>query len=88
MFEYCIYRRDEWIDECEEAAGDIELPKEEPGWGNVYDYGNMHADLDTNEDTEGDFVSAVCTEYYDHIDEFEADIAANFGGDGTLDDDY
>ena len=48
MFEYCIYRRDEWIDECEEAAGDIELPKEEPGWGDVYDYGNMHADLESN----------------------------------------
>ena len=22
-----------------------------PGWGNVYNYNNMHADLDTNEDT-------------------------------------
>ena len=88
MFEYCLYRRDEWIDECEEAAGDIDLPKEEPGWGDVYDYGNMHADLDTNEDTEGDFVSDICTAYYDHIDAKAAEIAANFNGDGELDDDY
>jgi hypothetical protein len=48
MFEYCLARRDEWIDECEDVAGDIELPKEEPGWGNVYDYGNMYADLESN----------------------------------------
>ena len=39
-----------------------------PGWGNVYNYNNMHDDLDTNDATEGDFVSAVCTEYYDDLD--------------------
>merc|ERR1712223_1538958 len=39
-----------------------------PGWGNVYNYNNMHDDLDTNDATEGEFVSAVCTEYYDDLD--------------------
>ena len=67
MFEYCLYRRDEWIDECEEAAGDIELPKEEPGWDDVYDFGNMYADLDTNwaynDGTDGDFLNASCLFY-------------------------
>merc|ERR1712079_358951 len=39
-----------------------------PGWGNVYNYNNMHDDLDTNDATDGEFVSAVCTEYYDDLD--------------------
>ena len=88
MFEYCLYRRDEWIDECEEAAGDIELPKEEPGWDDVYDYGYMHYDL-LRDGCEGcDFRSEVCRFYNDFIERNAAAIAANFGGDGELDDDY
>merc|ERR1712109_251741 len=39
-----------------------------PGWGNVYNYNNMHDDLDTNAATDGEFESAVCTEYYDDLD--------------------
>merc|ERR1711948_27580 len=69
MFEYCIWRRDEWLEECADEDGEVELPVEEPGWGDVYDYGNMHADLDTNPDTDGIFESAVCTEYYAFIDD-------------------
>ena len=42
-----------------------------PGWGNVYNYGNMHDDLDTNDATEGEFSSDVCTEYYDYLDDLE-----------------
>ena len=44
----------------------------------------MHADLDTNVNTDGDFVDATCTEYYDLIednDEFEAAKVAAFGDD-------
>ena len=43
-----------------------------PGWGNVYNYNNMHNDLDTNEDTEGEFTSAVCTEYYADLEDLQA----------------
>ena len=90
MFEYCIWRRDEWLDNCADEEGEVELPVVDPSWGDVYDYGNMHADLDTNEDTEGDFVSAVCTEYYAFIDENLADIneelaAAASGGEDEED---
>ena len=88
MFAYCLFRRDEWIDECEEAAGDIELPKEEPGWDDVYDFGNMHADLDKNDGTGGDFLNEICLMYYSHIERKADEIAAYFGGDGELDDDY
>ena len=38
-----------------------------PGWGQVYNYGNMHNELDTNNG--GAFVSATCTLYYDVIEE-------------------
>ena len=91
MFEYCLYRRDEWIDECEENSGDLDLPKDEPGWGDVYDYGNMHADLDTNEDTDGDFVSQVCTDYYTFkdakLDDINDELALAAGEDGEDDED-
>ena len=40
-----------------------------PGWGNVYNYGNMHDDLDTNTDTNGTFTSDQCTLYYSVLDE-------------------
>ena len=43
-----------------------------PGWGDVYNYGNMHDDLDTNADTDGDFPSDQCTLYYDYLDELAA----------------
>ena len=43
-----------------------------PGWGNVYNYGNMHDDLDTNEDTDGDFTSAQCTLYYEELEKLQA----------------
>ena len=39
-----------------------------PGWGDVYNYGNMHDDLDTNQDTDGDFESAQCTLYYEELE--------------------
>merc|ERR1719461_305649 len=91
MFEYCLYRRDEWIEQCEEDAGDIELPKVEPGWGDVYDYGNMHADLDTNEDTDGDFVSQVCTDYYTFkdakLEDINDELALAAGEDGEDEED-
>jgi len=87
MFEYCIYRRDEWLEICEEEEGEVELPVEEPGWGDVYDYGNMHADLNTNTETEGDFVSGVCTDYYTHMDENREAIDAKLEDDEDDEDD-
>ena len=41
-----------------------------PGWGDVYNYGNMHDDLDTNAATEGEFTSSQCTLYYTKLDDF------------------
>ena len=42
-----------------------------PGWGQVYNYGNMHNDLDTNDATDGEFESDVCTHYYDYLEDLE-----------------
>ena len=50
----------------------------------------MHDDLESNEATDGDFVSAVCTAYYDEIednDEFEAAKVEVFGDDQGDDED-
>ena len=120
MFDYCLWRRDEQLERCEEfvaewdaatfddAGEDLCAPNKRkfgvclkttvnvtvgegeseytgkniraaqkktgnkrPGWGNVYNYNNMHDDLDTNAATEGDFESAVCTEYYARLDDLE-----------------
>ena len=40
-----------------------------PGWGDVYNYGNMHDDLDTNAATQGQFTSSQCTLYYTKLDD-------------------
>ena len=91
MFDYCMFRRDQFLEDCIEADGDIDLPKKNPGWGDVYDYGNMHGDLVSNG---GDlFDNATCDVYYELIDtvEFDEAVVATFGedqGDGGDDDDY
>ena len=88
MFEYCIWRRDEWLEICADEEGEVELPVNNPGWNDVYDYGNMHDDLDTNAATEGEFTSEICTEYYAHIDDTLADINAELAkADGNGEDD-
>ena len=81
MFDYCMFRRDEFIAECQEAEGDIDLPKANPGWGDVYDYNNMHGDLVSNGGD--DFDNATCDEYYALIDtaEFDEAVVATFGDD-------
>merc|ERR1712156_112795 len=38
-----------------------------PGWGQVYNYNNMHDDLDSNDATEGLFESDVCDLYYEDL---------------------
>ena len=89
MFDYCIWRREQWLQECEDEEGEIALPRNEPGWGDVYNYGNMHADLESNDATDGDFVNAICTEYYDLIEDnadFDAAVAATFDDQGEGDD--
>ena len=60
MFDYCIYRREEWLDECIANQGDVDLPD----WGDVYNFDNMHADLESNEDTNGDWENQTCDAYY------------------------
>merc|ERR1712156_602930 len=39
-----------------------------PGWGQVYNYNNMHDDLDSNDATEGLFESDVCDLYYEDLE--------------------
>ena len=41
MFEYCIHRRNEWLDECITEEGDVEAAN----WGDVYNFDTMHGDL-------------------------------------------
>ena len=41
MFEYCIHRRDKWLEGCVANKGDVE----DPDWGDVYNFGTMHGDL-------------------------------------------
>ena len=81
MFDYCMYRRDEFLQECIDEEGEIDLPKANPGWGDVYDYGNMHGDLVSNGGD--DFDNATCDDYYREIDtaEFDAAVVAAFGDD-------
>ena len=40
-----------------------------PGWGQVYNYDNMHNELNSN--TGGDFESATCDTYYAYLGELE-----------------
>merc|ERR1739844_279858 len=70
MFDYCIARKEAWLEECIAEEGDIDLPEDEPGWGDVYNYGNMHGDLESNG---GDWPNAICDKYYEYIEteEFE-----------------
>ena len=60
MFDYCLWRRDDWVEDCEAAVEDGTQIPQRPGWGQVYSYGNMHNDL-----LAGDFTSDTCTEYYE-----------------------
>ena len=60
MFDYCLWRRDEWVEDCEAAVENGTQMPSRPGWGQVYSYGNMHNDL-----LAGDFTSDTCTEYYE-----------------------
>ena len=81
MFDYCMFRRDQFLEDCIAEDGEIDLPKANPGWGDVYDYGNMHGDLVSNGGD--DFDNATCDDYYALIDtaEFDAAVVATFGDD-------
>ena len=57
MFEYCIHRRDEWLEECVENEGRLA----NANWGDVYNFDTMHGDLESNG---GDWANAVCDAYY------------------------
>ena len=75
MFDYCMYRKEKFLAECIEADGDIDRP----GWGNVYNYDNMHGDLVSNGGD--DFDNGTCDDYYALIDteEFDLAVEAFFG---------
>ena len=60
MFEYCLWRRDEWIDDCEAAVDAGTAIPDRPKWGNVYNYGNMYNDLRAANSFESD----TCLDYY------------------------
>ena len=60
MFEYCLWRRDEWIDDCEAAVAAGTAIPDRPNWGNVYNYGNMYNDLRAADS----FDSETCRDYY------------------------
>ena len=91
MFDYCMFRKEKFLEACIAADGNIDLPKANPGWGDVYNYNNMHGDLASNGGAE--FDNGVCDEYYDLIEtaEFDEAVLATFGegddGDGDEDDD-
>ena len=55
------------------------MPRVDPGWGNVYDYDNMHGDLVSNGGE--DFDNATCDKYYEMIEtqEFEDALEEAFG---------
>ena len=74
MFDYCIWRRDQYLDACVEADEIIDRD----AWGDVYDFGEMHADLVSNEATDGEFDNATCDAYY----VLKAELESN----GTFDD--
>ena len=79
MFDYCIFRKEQFLEECKAANGDIALPKADPGWGDVYNYGNMHGDLVSNGGE--DFDNGTCDDYYALIDteDFDLAVEAFFG---------
>ena len=86
MFDYCMFRKEQFLAKCKELNGDIALPKADPGWGDVYNYGNMHGDLVSNGGE--DFDNATCDDYYALIDTEEFDAAVlDFFGDEEEDDD-
>ena len=114
MFDYCIHRRDQQLEKCEdfveewqdevalasERAGEDVCQKKNgdicqktkvdiefydytgksakaaqknsdfkrPGWGDVYNYGNMHNDLIDKEFLDE---SGQCKLYYDYVDKLE-----------------
>ena len=66
MFEYCLWRRDEWIDDCEAAVdAGTDIPAR-PGWGQVYNYGNMYNDLRAANSFESD----TCLDYYVVLEDY------------------
>ena len=66
MFDYCIHRREEFLDACIANEGD----QARDDWGNVYDFGEMHGDLQSNG---GDWPNATCDAYYVLRDQLQAD---------------
>ena len=66
MFDYCIHRRDQFLEDCIEEDGERELD----AWGDVYDFGNMHGDLASNG---GDWANETCDGYYELKEQLEND---------------
>ena len=69
MFDYCIWRREEYLKECIANNGDLERDN----WGDVYNFDAMHGDLEYDENPEGQFVNQTCVDYYDVKEVLEND---------------
>ena len=57
MFEYCLYRRDKWLEDCVDNDGEVDAAN----WGDVYNFDTMHGDLASND---GTWDNEVCDAYY------------------------
>ena len=66
MFDYCIWRRDQYLEACVAANGDLERD----AWGDVYNFGEMHGDLASNG---GEWANATCDAYYEVKEVLEND---------------
>lgn len=66
MFDYCIWRRDEFLAECIANNGD----QDRDDWGDVYDFDNMHGDLQSNG---GEWPNATCDDYYELKQQLQTD---------------
>ena len=65
MFDYCLYRRDDWVADCRAsvAAGTDVEPR--PKWGAVYSYRNMRDALQ-----DGSFGSDTCVDYFSDLSSY------------------
>ena len=63
MFEYCLYRRDDWVKKCEASVAASTDVEDRPGWGQVYSYNNMRAALG-----DGSFGNETCRNYINELE--------------------
>ena len=62
----CIWYRDNYIQECEDAIDDGEGVPDLPDWGKVYNYDELYGDYvrEPLEEGEEGFYAPMCVDYY------------------------